>query len=75
VPAFCFPPLLKCVLLFSFVPPIDPSVSPTAARPGLPAGSALPHDREPGEDVPQADEAAWEAVPADDSGRRPHAHE
>lgn len=47
----------------------DPSVYPTAARPGYPAGSALSHDREQGEDVPQANKAAWETVSPNDTGR------
>lgn len=49
-------------------PASDPSVSPPAARPGHPAGSAVPHDREQSEDVQQAHQAAREALPADDTG-------
>lgn len=45
---------------------------PTAARPGHPAGRALSHDREPSEDVPQANKAAREAVPSNDTGRSHH---
>lgn len=34
----------------------------TAARPGDPVGSALSHDREQSEDVPQAHETAWKTL-------------
>lgn len=50
------------------LPASDPSVYPTAARPGFPAGGALSHDREQSEDVPQANQAARETVSPDDTG-------
>lgn len=50
------------------LPSPGPSVSLTAARPGYPAGSALSHDREPSEDVQQANKAKRETLSASDTG-------
>lgn len=46
----------------------------TAARPGQPAGTSVSHDREPSEDVPQAVQAARQALPPNDTGRGRRAH-
>lgn len=41
---------------------------------GVSAGAALPHDREPGEAVPAADETPRQALPAHDAGTSPCFH-
>lgn len=41
---------------------------------GVSAGAALPHDREPGEAVPAADETPRQTLPAHDAGTSPCFH-
>lgn len=60
------PAAINCIAsLNCFSPPS----SDAAAGPGHPAWSPVSHDREQSEDVPQTDEAAWEAASPNNPSR------